>query len=134
ETESDVAAILEYIASRPEDLIAAAVRTGGGRGKKAIEKTAPLTGPFKEMDAFDFDSPTASFVGSLRTGDDVIDALVRMLATSVPQEEEDEASAEADEQELEEAEPRAQNSSAKQAQVNDRAKRKSQASQKRLVN
>lgn len=84
---ADVVAVLEYFAQSPASLIEAAVRQGGGRDDRR-PPMAPSTVPiaawkFDPVGAFDKPSPWAGDAGGI--GDaSLMDALVRYLATSMP--------------------------------------------------
>ncbi|MFS8112041.1 hypothetical protein QD460_10000 [Rhizobium jaguaris] len=82
-TIGDMGIILEFVAKDPDALLAAAERTGGGRQDRSTASHSFVKGAFGTMSARDMPETWRSGSGA-RGSDDLIDALVRNLANSLP--------------------------------------------------
>ncbi|CAK07653.1 conserved hypothetical protein [Rhizobium johnstonii 3841] len=89
ETLNDLTAIMEYVSREPRAFIDAAQRTGGGRSDREQTAGLKVIRPFAAGDAFELSHDGARGSGIVSNGDELIDALVRMLATAAAQENDD---------------------------------------------
>ncbi|TAY52938.1 phospholipase D family protein [Rhizobium leguminosarum] len=89
ETLNDLTAIMEYVSREPRAFIEAAQRTGGGRSDREQAAGLKVIRPFAAGDAFELSHDGLRGSGIVSNGDELIDALVRMLATVTPHENDD---------------------------------------------
>lgn len=84
ETLSDLTAIMDYVSKDPRAFIDAAERTGGGRADREKSVGLNITRAFGNGDALLLSEGNSKGSGVVSSGDELIDALVRMLATALP--------------------------------------------------
>ncbi|WP_337182169.1 hypothetical protein [Shinella sp.] len=84
ETLSDLTAIMDYVSKDPRAFIEAAERTGGGRSHHQQSVGLNIVTAFRSGDALLLSEGSGNGSGAVSSGDDLIDALVRMLATTLP--------------------------------------------------
>jgi hypothetical protein len=99
ETLSDLTAIMDYVSRDPGAFIEAAERTGGGRQDREQSVGLNVANAFGGGDALSLSEGTTTGSGAVSNGNDLIDALVRMLATTLPAPNDDSAN-DADEDDL----------------------------------
>jgi hypothetical protein len=83
-TVTDMNLILEFVARDPEALVAAAERTGGGRPERAASTQSFVKGAFGTASVDEMGEAWRGGSTSRHGQDDLIDALVRSLATALP--------------------------------------------------
>lgn len=83
-TVTDMNLILEFVARDPEALVAAAERTGGGRADRAASLHSFVKGAFGTASAQEMGETWRGGSATKHGQDDLIDALVRSLATALP--------------------------------------------------
>ncbi|MGQ2969378.1 MAG: hypothetical protein ACT6RF_11585 [Allorhizobium sp.] len=84
ETIGDLTAIMDYVSKDPGAFIEAAERTGGGRSHQQQSAGLNIVNAFGSGDALLLSDGSGKGSGAISSGDDLIDALVRMLATTLP--------------------------------------------------
>ncbi|WP_457578848.1 hypothetical protein [Ensifer adhaerens] len=84
ETLNDLTAIMDYVSKDPRAFIEAAERTGGGRSDREQSVGLNVANAFGSGDALLLSEGSSKGSGVVSSGDDLIDALVRMLATTLP--------------------------------------------------
>ncbi|MDQ0318980.1 hypothetical protein QO002_001118 [Pararhizobium capsulatum DSM 1112] len=84
ETLNDLTAIMDYVSKDPRAFIEAAERTGGGRADREQSLGLNVSRAFGGGDALLLSEGNNKGSGVVSSGDELIDALVRMLATTLP--------------------------------------------------
>jgi hypothetical protein len=84
ETLNDLTAIMDYVSKDARAFIEAAERTGGGRPDREQSVGLTVGSAFGHGDALLLSEGSKRGSGVVSSGDDLIDALVRMLATTLP--------------------------------------------------
>jgi len=84
ETLNDLTAIMDYVSKDPRAFVEAAERTGGGRADREQSVGLNVANAFGGGDALSLSEGTSKGSGVVSNGNDLIDALVRMLATTLP--------------------------------------------------
>ncbi|WP_426236539.1 hypothetical protein [Pararhizobium sp. DWP1-1-3] len=84
ETLRDLTAIIDYVSKDPRAFIDAAERTGGGRSDREQSAGLNISRAFGSGDALLLSEGGNRGSGVVSSGDELIDALVRMLATTLP--------------------------------------------------
>ncbi|XOK13281.1 hypothetical protein ACI6PO_15710 [Agrobacterium tumefaciens] len=84
ETLNDLTAIMDYVSKDPRAFVEAAERTGGGRPDREQSVGLNIANAFGSGDALSLLEGTSKGSGVVSNGNDLIDALVRMLATTLP--------------------------------------------------
>jgi len=84
ETLNDLTAIMDYVSKDPGAFVEAAERTGGGRPDRGQSVGLNVANAFGGGDALLLSEGTSKGAGVNSNGNDLIDALVCMLATTLP--------------------------------------------------
>ena len=89
ETIGDLTAIMDYVSKEPRAFLDAAERTGGGRADREQTGGLNVNRAFANGDALLLPDGSSKGSGIVSSGDELIDALVRMLATTLPHSNDD---------------------------------------------